>query len=283
VAENRSQQDGVVWILDTHLHIHPMHDTALLLKNLGHRLKAMKLGREGVLLGGVLAEMPGGSAWDILKNGDFLGAEELQIEVVDETALRYTVDDEELYLFSGAQIVTGERIEVLAILAERPIQNGLSLRETIAAIEQSRGIVVLPWSPGKWLGRRGMLVREYLRERPDCWVGDIPMRWWGNWRTLRLRGIPSVSVRVLSGSDPLPIPGDEEVVGVIFTEVASRFSMDVRSSSTSGLLRMTLNNQSSTALQLGQHQKCLAAVTRWCRVMGLHNQICDIIERFAKY
>ena len=265
MAETRSQQDGVVWILDTHLHIHPMHDTALLLKNLGHRLKEMKRGREGVLIGGVLAEMPGGSAWDIVKNGDFSGAQELQIEVVDETALRYTVDSEEIYLFSGAQIVTSERIEVLAILAERPIQSGLSLRETIAAIEQARGIVVLPWSPGKWLGRRGTLVRGYLRERPNSWVGDIPMRWWGNWRTLRLRSFGPL--RVLSGSDPLPIPGDEKVVGVLSSEVTSRSLMGDSSSSTSGLLRITLSDPASKVVQRGEHQRCLTAVARWCRVM----------------
>jgi hypothetical protein len=282
VAENRSQQDGVVWILDTHLHIHPMHDTALLLKNLGHRLKEMKRGREGVLVGGVLAEMPGGSAWNILKKADFLGAEELQIEVVDETALRYTVDGEELYLFFGAQIVTSERIEVLAILAERPIQSGLSLRETIAAIEQSRGIVVLPWSPGKWLGRRGMLVREYLRERPNCWVGDIPMRWWGNWRTLRLRRGAAGSLRVLSGSDPLPIPGDEEIVGVLSSEVASRSLMDDSSSAMSQLLRITISDPASTVVQRGEHQHWLTAVARWCRVMGVHNELCKVLERFAK-
>jgi hypothetical protein len=271
-----------VWILDTHLHIHPMHDTALLLKNLGHRLKEMKRGREGVLLGGVLAEMPGGSAWNILKKADFLRAEELQIEVVDETALRYTVDSEEIYLFSGAQIVTSERIEVLAILAERPIQSGLSLRETIAAIEQSRGIVVLPWSPGKWLGRRGMLVREYLRERPNCWVGDIPMRWWGNWRTLRLMRGAAGSLRVLSGSDPLPIPGDEEIVGVLSSEVASRSLMDDSSSAMSQLLRITISDPASTVVQRGEHQHWLTAVARWCRVMGVHNELCKVLERFAK-
>ncbi len=269
MAETRSQQDGVVWILDTHLHIHPMHDTALLLKNLGHRLKEMKRGREGVLIGGVLAEMPGGSAWDIVKNGDFSGAQELQIEVVDETALRYTVDSEEIYLFSGAQIVTSERIEVLAILAERPIQSGLSLQQTNAAIEQARGIVVLPWSPGKWLGRRGMLVREYLRERPNCWVGDIPMRWWGNWRTLRLRRGAAGSLRVLSGSDPLPIPGDEEIVGVLSSEVASRSSIYDSASTASEMLRITLRDPASTVVQRGEHQRCFAAVERWCRVMGL--------------
>ena len=274
MAETRSQQDGVVWILDTHLHIHPMHDTALLLKNLGHRLKEMKRGREGVLIGGVLAEMPGGSAWDIVKNGDFSGAQELQIEVVDETALRYTVDSEEIYLFSGAQIVTSERIEVLAILAERPIQSGLSLQQTNAAIEQARGIVVLPWSPGKWLGRRGTLVRQYLRERPNCWVGDIPMRWWGRWSLLRLRGAGALPLRILYGSDPLPIWDDERIAGMLCAELWADSLVQTgedyfeRSEQLRSLLQNGLLGKNSVRRE-GSYRRLSNAVIAWVNVMRL--------------
>ena len=276
MAETLDEENALGWILDTHLHIHPVHDAASLLRNLAYRLKEMKRGRKGMLLGGVLAEMPGGSAWDMVKNGDFFGAEKLQIAIIDETALRYTVDGEEIFLFSGAQVITSERIEVLALLAERPIRNGLCLRETIAAIEQARGIVVLPWSPGKWLGRRGKLVREYLRERPNCWVGDIPMRWWGRWSLLRLRGAGALPLRILYGSDPLPIRGDEGIAGSLCTELGGGRLVQYgglyfeRSEELRSLLQDGLMEEKTAGKGLkGAYQGFWISTKRWFAVMQL--------------
>jgi hypothetical protein len=274
VAETLDEENALGWILDTHLHIHPVHDPARVLKNLGYRLKEIKRGRKGMLLGGVLADMPGRSAWDMLKKADFPGAEELQIAIIDETALRYTVDGEEIFLFSGAQVITSERIEVLAILAERPIQNGLFLRETVAAIEQAHGIVVLPWSPGKWLGRRGKLVREYLRERPNCWVGDIPMRWWGRWSLLRLRGAGALPLRILYGSDPLPIRDDERIAGMLCAELWADSLVQTgedyveRSEQLRSLLQNGLLGKNSVRRE-GSYRRLSNAVIAWVNVMRL--------------
>lgn len=258
------EQESSGWLLDTHLHLHPGHDAALLLRNLAHRLISCREGRLGLHLGGILLEMPGGSSWDRLKQGTFEGARELGIVEIDGTALRFRVDGSELFLFSGFQVTTREKIEVLALLPQRPIASGMSLHETAAAIEEANGIVVLPWSPGKWLGRRGVLVRDFLGERPECWVGDIPMRWWGRWQTLKVAGVNEL--RVLYGSDPLPISGDEGVAGTLASHLLSRPGVENGKNESEKVLTL-LRPRRAASQRVGPYQQLAESSLRWLRVM----------------
>jgi len=123
--------------------------------------------------------------------------------------------EKKLYLAPGRQIVTSEKIEVLALFCSDTIQNGLALEDTIAAIRQSRGIPVLPWGVGKWLGKRGRRIRDFLLAYKEglLFLGDNGGRP-GFWPTPTLftQGLEK-NISVLPGTDPLPLPDEAVRVG----------------------------------------------------------------------
>ena len=132
--------------------------------------------------------------------------ESLRIQKMDGTCL---------FLISGRQIVTAERLEVLALSTVSEIQDGLALEETIAAVEKEGALPVIPWGFGKWLGKRRRALVEYLASRRDgvFYLGDNG----GRPNFLRVpdfqREAPGLSLKLLPGSDPLPLPSELQKVG----------------------------------------------------------------------
>jgi hypothetical protein len=128
----------------------------------------------------------------------------------------------ELVLVRGAQYVSAERIEVLALGVGRDERlEGAAAADIVGAIGVAGGVPCLPWSPGKWLGGRGRVVARLLRDfsPQQLTVGDIalrtsygppsPLLMYARWR----------GFRTLRGSDPLPLPGEEWQVGAFSQEV----------------------------------------------------------------
>lgn len=129
-----------------------------------------------------------------------------------EEAMSLVVRDDAgrtMVLIAGRQIVTRERLEVLAIGTTATFPDQLNLDAAMEAAFSSRALVALPFAVGKWTGARGRLIREAIeRHRSRGLVlGDN-----GN----RLKGWPAPGVfarawadgiPVLPGSDPLPLPG----------------------------------------------------------------------------
>jgi hypothetical protein len=120
-----------------------------------------------------------------------------------------------IFLVAGRQIVTVERLEVLALATTSIIADGLSLDETVATIQNNEGLAVLPWAVGKWFGKRGATVDAFLKTAAPgrLFVGDNGGRpvFWPTPRlflTARQRGI-----QLLPGSDPLPLAREELRVG----------------------------------------------------------------------
>jgi hypothetical protein len=128
-----------------------------------------------------------------------------------------------LTLIAGRQLVTRERLEVLAVGTTAPLRDGEPIEATLAAVRAAGAAAVLPWGVGKWLGARGAVVARVLAD--PCWrdvfLGD-------NGNRLELGPDPAqfAAARrtgrcVLPGSDPLPLPGEEARVG------AYGFAVDV--------------------------------------------------------
>ncbi|MBU1567559.1 MAG: hypothetical protein KJ630_18275, partial [Proteobacteria bacterium] len=82
--------------------------------------------------------------------------------------------EDRIFLLGGRQIVTTERLEVLALATTISIADDLPLAETVNTIRHQGGLAVLPWGAGKWLGKRGQLVEAFLKNAsPDrLFVGD---------------------------------------------------------------------------------------------------------------
>ncbi|MDX1578328.1 MAG: hypothetical protein R3266_07575 [Gemmatimonadota bacterium] len=120
-------------------------------------------------------------------------------------------DDRRIHLVAGRQVVTRERLEVLALGTREQIPIHASLEETVEATEQRGALPVLPWGVGKWTGARGRLVREFLAAGGSERVvlADNGGRL-ARWPTPDLlRPGPESRPPRAAGSDPFPFPGEE--------------------------------------------------------------------------
>jgi hypothetical protein len=120
-----------------------------------------------------------------------------------------------LAVIAGRQLVTRERLEVLALGTTAQLRDGDRMEATLDAVRAAGAAAVLPWGVGKWLGERGALIDRILAEPKwrDVCLGD-------NGNRLRYGPDPerfAVARRagraVLPGSDPLPLPGEEARIG----------------------------------------------------------------------
>jgi len=109
------------------------------------------------------------------------------------------------FLIAGHKIITSENLEILAIATENVFEDGTSLEETIQAIKKKGALPVIPWAVGKWLGRRGDILRKLLKTTTKldfslCDNGNRPFFWP---RPYYFKLAETKGIRVLSGSDPL--------------------------------------------------------------------------------
>jgi len=129
--------------------------------------------------------------------------------------------EERLLLLAGRQIVTAEKIEVLGLACPAVIDNGLELAETVAEVRKHGGLAVLPWGVGKWVGKRGAIIDRYLAQAEPSRLllgdnGGRPTLWP---RPALFAKAAARGIGLLSGSDPLPLPGEEGRVGSFGTRV----------------------------------------------------------------
>jgi hypothetical protein len=120
-----------------------------------------------------------------------------------------------LAVIAGRQLVTRERLEVLALGTTAPLRDGDPMEETLAAVHQTGAAAVLPWGVGKWLGRRGAVVARILADPQwrHVLVGDNGNRLALGPEPAQLAAARGAGRCVLPGSDPLPLPGQEARVG----------------------------------------------------------------------
>ena len=224
--------------VDGHVHMHPQFNTGQALDSAARNLALVArrfscADSIGVLL---LAEMHGhdwfGSTRGRVLNGSAgVGTWTISLSGEPETLVaRSAVQQRKLLIIAGRQIVTAERIEVLALLTPGEFADGLSLDETLAAAHSAGAVVVLPWGVGKWLGRRGELVRRaLLRHTParPVLAGDNGGRPWcwprpRIFTTAELSGVP-----LLPGTDPLPLPKQETRIGSFGLAFAGRLPLEL--------------------------------------------------------
>ena len=208
-----------VSLIDGHVHLHPCFEVPAFLDaaaaNLAAAAKRIGLARQptGCLL---LVESQGVDQFARLAEGSAAtGAWRVSptAEPVSLVARRQGASP--IVLIAGRQIVSRERLEVLAVGSRAAVADGLPFEETVAAVMAAGAVAVVPWGVGKWIGARGRQVADLLdrdHERP-LFVGD-------NGGRLGLAPRPKPFARaegrhmpVLAGSDPLPWPAQISRVG----------------------------------------------------------------------
>ena len=195
-------------LVDGHAHLYPCFETAAFLAaaraNFAQAAAAMRLPPEtpGCLL---LTETASEGAFARLRETPL--PPPWRAEWPEDEAAVILRDDPlgpPIVVIAGRQIQTAERVEVLAIGTDAPQRDGRPLEDVLDDLDRAGLPAILPWGLGKWLGRRGRLVRAALRARPGMLAGDNAGRPLG-WPTpSAFEGHP-----VLPGTDPLPRPGAE--------------------------------------------------------------------------
>jgi hypothetical protein len=192
---------------DTHVHLYPFYDRDAALDGAFRRLAA-------------LAPDAGVRAVFLTERYDCDAFTDLPGERVQGYAVRWKCDGPgENVVFAGRQIVTRERLEVLALTIDKIIPDGLILDDVIGQVRALGGVPVVAWAPGKWFGARGEMVRRLVDvSAPGLFLlGDSSLRptVWPEpdlMKAGRRRGF-----HVVAGSDPLPFRGEERMAGTYGT------------------------------------------------------------------
>jgi hypothetical protein len=120
-----------------------------------------------------------------------------------------------LYIIAGKQIQTIENLEVLALGAFQDFEEKAPLEALIKQISDLGALPVIPWGVGKWIGRRGRVIRDLLGRRafPPFFLGDNRNRpiFWP--RPNLFNQAEKKGLSVLPGTDPLPFPSEMWQIG----------------------------------------------------------------------
>ncbi len=206
-----SQPDQPHLLVDAHVHLHdcfelvPFLEAAIANFKTQSQQQGITLPVTGALL---LAEVNGVNAFaERVKTHVDTPASRWKICPTKETYSCWAkhADGHSILIAAGRQVVTKEGIEVLALITGASISDGLSIEETVEQVVQAGGVPVLPWGVGKWIGKRGQLVKNQLvTSEARLFAGDNGGRpgFWSLPDYFQQRA-------QLPGTDPLPLP--EEV------------------------------------------------------------------------
>ncbi len=245
-------------LADTHLHFYPCYDLKRALRVLRSNLAALSADSLHMAF---LAERNDCHFFkEIRDKKREISASPAQINAFGEALLLQEEGYKDLYLFAGRQVITRERLEVLALTTDVEIPDGLPVEEVIERINREGAIAVLSWAPGKWFAQRGKKVARLFSDysAQEVVLGDTTLRPWC-WLEPRLmkRGVNS-GFTVLAGSDPLPFAGEEEMMG----RYVSRWQMELDLENPVGSVRSYLKDSGKCPERIGSRGFCLETVVR---------------------
>lgn len=129
----------------------------------------------------------------------------------------------QLLVVAGHQVVSSDDLEVLTIGVREKLPDGSTTHDLVAQTLSHGGLPVLPWGFGKWLGNRGRIVEQLVTDFGESvLLGDNGGRLRFGAQPKLLEQIRSRGQHLFSGSDPLPMPGQEKRVGSFGTRLAAQ-------------------------------------------------------------
>lgn len=205
-------------LADTHVHLHDLFDPGVwldaALTHFDARVAAFPDDRPPRLL--LCLTDPAGQASDrkLVEETRDTGAWHLSWGTGSLHVEAERKDGRRIAILPGRQIVSREGLEVLALNCRLTVPDRQHTASAlIDLVLESDGLPVLPWSFGKWLGRRGRVVEALLEQRTNFLLADNGNRWPERPLPKLLRRGEGQGIPVLAGSDPLPLRGQEVRVG----------------------------------------------------------------------
>lgn len=212
--------------VDAHVHLHACFDAMQFIETAYRNLAfhADRLRHKGHVLGMLLlTEGPAENGFSRLLNplrrqesrGEaLLGSWRIR-DTEEDTSLYLTGGEKKLIVVAGQQISTQEQLEVLAIGTRQRFEEGLSIKVTLRKVAEAGALPVVPWGFGKWMGRRGELIKQLVSEEelPQFFVGDNANRPIFIAESSLFDAAKEEGIYNLPGSDPLPFPHECQRVG----------------------------------------------------------------------
>ncbi len=223
-------------IADTHVHIYPFYDTKLALHSL--RTNLSQLDSQAVCMLFLAERSDCHFFADFAKNTAKLFNPESTIRYLKDALHIQESGYPDLYIFPGRQIITRERIEILSLTVDTQIADGLPANELVEKIRQHQGVPVLSWAPGKWFFKRKKIVRELIdtNDPGSLLIGDTSLRPTCWLQPRLMKRAASKGLTIISGSDPLPFAGEEQLLGQYGIQLDCDFDPDDPVSSVRSIL-----------------------------------------------
>ncbi|MCC6932922.1 MAG: hypothetical protein IT292_06680 [Deltaproteobacteria bacterium] len=253
-------------LLDTHVHFYPCYDFARLLSSAFYNFQQLAtkqgLKDDEYLSGFILTETSDCHYFKSLCAGENLFGKEITISIANSAhALIKTSANKQLVIFPGRQIATKEKLEVLALMQDCAIPDGLSLTEAIAQISTQGAIPALNWGLGKWTGARAQLLNKLFADGAckDTIFADTTMRPFF-WHDKLLLAAAQNKQSIIAGSDLFRISGEESFVGSYGICSTNKINLD----------------------SLAEETKQILTTPESFKIVGARSSLTAIISREAK-
>lgn len=121
-----------------------------------------------------------------------------------------------IFVIAGRQIVTSERLEVLALGCNTRWDDGQRATDIIANLNRGDSVPVIPWGFGKWYGKRGETVMSLMRAHRSqvFFLGDNSGRPSILSQPPQFEVAGDMGIRILPGTDPLPFSREQSRAGL---------------------------------------------------------------------
>ncbi len=248
-------------IADTHIHFYPCYDLKQSLRVL--RSNMASLGPDSLHFA-FLAERHDCHYFQAIKEKKLeISSSPVQVNDLGEALLLLEEGYNDLFLFAGRQIITRERLEVLALTTDQVIPDGLPVKEVIERINRTGAVAVLSWAPGKWFSKRGKIVAGLLADysASEFLLGDTTLRPWCWLEPLLMKKGVTSGFSVVAGSDPLPFAGEEKMMG----RYLSRWQMEFDMGNPVGSVRSYLKESGKYPERIGRRGRCVETMVRLYR------------------
>lgn len=193
--------------IDTHVHIYPDYNISLLLDSALSNFKSASNDSTENSFVLALTERFECNFFKNHKQGARHGKWELNYNS-DAELICAEHSKEKIYILSGRQNISAEKLEVLTLGSDDFRAEELPAIEIIKGAKETGLVTIIPWSFGKWMGNRGKLLKKLLEDSTlDFALGDPAHRF--SLKPTLFNDAKNLKRNFFCGTDPLPLSGEE--------------------------------------------------------------------------